>query len=419
MMSSHILLVDDDPNLLDALSEALRLRMDGLEVDVRDSAPAALECIRTTDYDAVVADIKMPEMDGLELLAEIGRLRPETPTLLITGHGDHDLAVQALRGGAHDYVQKPIDRDYFVASLRRAIERHQLSQQLARQRLAVELQMKAIEDCAQDRAHDLREFFHREQQARAELDEVNRKLEQAHRQREEFIAMVAHELGNPLTVVLGYAEALGDPHVSREARERARTIIVSETRRMARLVDDLADVANLAAGRFQIQPILCDLTELVREQAELARATTDRHTICLDAPPEMVLTVCDRERVAQVLSNLLANAIKYADDGEIWIRLCAEEQEARLSVSDEGPGIPKDHLETIFDSYVRLKRDRCNGGPNGTGLGLHIARGIVEAHGGRIWIDSIPDHGATFHIGLPLAPTAAAGARQTRTRTRR
>jgi two-component system sensor histidine kinase/response regulator len=144
MNDSQILIVDDDTALLQALPHALSLRMQGVRVDTSDSAPEALEQIREHDYDAVVSDIKMPGMDGLALLARIQELRPDTPTLLITGHGEHDLAVQALRGGAYDFIQKPIDRDYLVAALQRAIQTHQLRQRVMEQQLALELHAKSL-----------------------------------------------------------------------------------------------------------------------------------------------------------------------------------------------------------------------------------------------------------------------------------
>jgi PAS domain S-box-containing protein len=142
---TRILLVDDDPALLEALPKALRLRMNGVEIDTSETAAGALKRIGATDYDAVVTDIKMPGMDGLALLDEIRRLRPKTPTLLITGHGEHDLAVQALRGGAYDFVQKPIDRDYFVASVERAIRMRRLDRQVEQQRLALERHARVLE----------------------------------------------------------------------------------------------------------------------------------------------------------------------------------------------------------------------------------------------------------------------------------
>src|SRR5215208_465664 len=149
-MSSQVLIVDDDPALLEALSTTLQLRMEDTAVDTCDSARAALDRIHAADYDAIVADIKMPAMDGMELLAEIRKIRPDTPTLLITGHGEHDLAVEALRNGANDYIQKPIDRDYFVRSLSQAIEKHRLSRNVARQREALDQQTRRLENWLED-----------------------------------------------------------------------------------------------------------------------------------------------------------------------------------------------------------------------------------------------------------------------------
>jgi len=145
---SRVLIVDDDPALLQALPEALRLRMGGVTVDTADSAAAALHRIAARDYDAIVADIKMPGMDGLALLTEIRMRQPDTPTLIITGHGEHALAIEALRGGAYDFIQKPIDRDYIVAALHRAIRAHEPSRrrkdrQLALERCAAELEQIA------------------------------------------------------------------------------------------------------------------------------------------------------------------------------------------------------------------------------------------------------------------------------------
>jgi len=140
-----VLIVDDDPALLEALPEALRLRMADLAVETCDSAPDAVARIAVEDYDAIVTDIKMPGMDGLALLDEIQKLRPETPTILITGHGEHDLAVQALRRGAYDYIQKPIDRDYFTASLSRAIEKRGLARRIELQRLELERHSHVLE----------------------------------------------------------------------------------------------------------------------------------------------------------------------------------------------------------------------------------------------------------------------------------
>jgi DNA-binding NtrC family response regulator len=122
MNQPRVLIVDDDPALLEALPEALRLRMSSVTVDTADSAAAALDRIAAWDYDAIVTDIKMPGMDGLALLSVIREKRPATPTLLITGHGEGDLGLRAMEGGAFEYIAKPIDRDSFITSLERAIQ---------------------------------------------------------------------------------------------------------------------------------------------------------------------------------------------------------------------------------------------------------------------------------------------------------
>lgn len=161
--SSRVLIVDDDPALLQALPEAVRLRMDDIAVDTADSAASALERIAATDYDAVITDIKMPGMDGLALLSEIRSLRPDTPTLLITGHGEHDLAVQALRGGAYDFIAKPIERDYFIASLNRALRTRQLKRELDAQKDALKEHAEQLERTLQmyEREHNISETLQR------------------------------------------------------------------------------------------------------------------------------------------------------------------------------------------------------------------------------------------------------------------
>lgn len=183
MTAPHVLIVDDDRALLQALPAALRLRLDGVIVDTCDSAPAALERVAATDYDAIISDIKMPGMDGLALLAAIGERRPETPVLLISGHGEHELAVRALRGGAYDLIQKPIDRDYFVATLRRAVQTRQLRREVDRQRAALERHNDELERAVRERTRELRETnaareaaFARERAAHAAAEAARQRL---------------------------------------------------------------------------------------------------------------------------------------------------------------------------------------------------------------------------------------------------
>jgi signal transduction histidine kinase len=155
------------------------------------------------------------------------------------------------------------------------------------------------------------------------------------------------------------------------------------------------------SGQFQIRTVACDLTEIAREQVELARARTTRHTIAFDAPPSLPID-CDRHRLAQVLSNLLTNAVKYAPDGEIRVHLQADEGQAFLTVSDQGPGIPPELAESVFEPGRRFVQEASDAASDGGGFGLHISRGIVEAHGGRIWVEPDSGQGATLRVSLPL-----------------
>jgi two-component system sensor histidine kinase/response regulator len=400
-MTSHILIVDDDASLLEALPEMLRLRMHAPEIDTSDSAADALERIAETDYDAAVVDIKMPGMDGLELLAEIKKLRSDIPILLITGHGDHDLAVQALRGGAHDYVTKPIDREYLVSSLSQAIQCNALAREVATRKLELEQHARELEECVAERTTELTSLLQRERTATAELQAARQALEEANEEREEFVSMVAHELGGPLTTVRGYAEMLGRPTTTVEASERARTLIVSETRRMVRLVEDLADSVRLAKRNFNLNIVPFDIVELVREQISAASNGGDRHSISLEAPAELH-GAWDRDRLAQVLSNLLRNAQTYTPDSEIEVRVWQEGDHARIQVRDHGAGIPPQSQEMVFLPHKRLVEGEANASSTGVGLGLHISRAIVEAHTGRIWVENGKgESGAIFNISIP------------------
>jgi signal transduction histidine kinase/CheY-like chemotaxis protein len=154
-MAVRILIVDDDPALLDALPENIRNRMGAIQVDTADSGQRALALIAEIDYDAIVTDIKMPELDGLSLLEKVRQIRPDTPTLLITGHGERDLTVRALRGGAYDFIEKPIERDHFIASLGRAIQARQLKRQVDEQKEALARHAGELERMVQARTCEL------------------------------------------------------------------------------------------------------------------------------------------------------------------------------------------------------------------------------------------------------------------------
>lgn len=391
----RLLVVDDEQSV--SITIKAILEQEGYEVFAVQSAVEALDLLAQRSFDVALVDLRLDRVDGVDLLEAIHTRQPDCVAIVLTGYASLESAVRAIRKGAYDYLTKPCDLDELKLTVARALERVTLVRAL-RERVA---DLEAANAKIRSLADDLQR---RVDQATADLsrkvDELamaNARLEEAHRQRDEFISMVVHELRQPLTTVGGYAQLLARPNVPPEAQEQARAAIVTETRRLARLVQDLADVSRLTSGRFRIQPTCCDLVEIAREQVELARVSAGQQVLSLVAPERLPI-VCDPDRIAQVLSNLLANAVKYAPGGEIRVTLSASEGHALVSVSDQGPGIPEDRVEAIFQPYVRLA---ARGAPPGSGLGLFIARGIVEAHGGRIQVESVAGAGSTFVVVLP------------------
>lgn len=390
MNQAHILIVDDDTALLQALPQALRLRLKEVKVDTSDSAFSGLELVREHDYNAIVTDIKMPGMDGLALLAKIQELRPHTPTLLITGHGDHNLAIQALRGGAYDFIQKPIDRDYFIAALQRAIQTHQLRLQVAEQQQALETHARSLERIVQERT---------------------RELVEANAAKDEFLSIASHELKTPLSSLKGMTQLLrrrleraGSPETS--SLEKMENSI----RRMEVLVNDLLNISLIETGMFTLQLKRCNMGALCHQVAdEYSAGTTPPPTIKLELPAQPVEAEVDVERMGQVVINLLSNARKYSVHGSP-IRLCVEQRDELcvIAVHDGGIGIAPEALGHIFERFYRVPGVEVKTGSSvGLGLGLYISKQIVERHGGRIMVQSAPEKGSIFTILLPLSSVPA------------
>ena len=391
MDKAQILIVDDDTALLEALPQALYLRLDEVKVDTCDSAQGAIEQIREHEYAAIVSDIKMPGMDGLALLAKIQELRPGTPTLLITGHGEHDLAVQALRGEAYDFIQKPIDRDYLVAALNRAIQTYQLRHQVKVQQLALELHARSLERMVQQRTKELVE---------------------SNAAKDKFLSIVSHELKTPLTSLKGMTQLF------RRQIERSDAVeVVSmgladmerSIRRMEILVNDLLDSSLIETNMFVLHRKRLNLVELCRHLIDEYTAGYGP-ALTFEVPGEPIEVEVDADRISQVLLNLLSNARKYSSKGSpITVMLQQVGYEATVSVRDMGVGIPPEMLPNIFEQFYRVPGVEVqNGAHIGLGLGLYISRKIVERHGGHIDVQSVPGHGSTFSIVLPLYvdPTA-------------
>jgi PAS domain S-box-containing protein len=222
------------------------------------------------------------------------------------------------------------------------------------------------------------------------------------RLQQEFLAMVSHDLKNPLAGILGHAQLL---QRRQTYLERSVVAITSETRRLERLIDDLLDVTRAQTGRLTLGRDWGDLLPTVRAAVDAAREVSAAHPIELAAPDEPLIAFFDRDRVQQIVQNLLLNAIKYSPDGgKVRVRVEERGEEVWLTVADEGIGIAPAALPHLFGRFYRTPQARDRKLP-GLGLGLYVTRSLVEAHGGRIWAESAgPGRGSRFIAVLPRQP---------------
>lgn len=217
--------------------------------------------------------------------------------------------------------------------------------------------------------------------------------------REQLLATVAHDLRNPLNAISIRATLIQKCKDLDKAHEQAAGIANVSTR-MDSLIKSLLDAASLEAGRLKLHKTRCDVGEMMRETTTLFASLAEPKSIALEStpPPAPIEVWADRNRVLQVLSNLVGNAIKFTPEGGT-VRLSAERTDGRVrfAVSDTGRGIAAEHVPRLFDRFWQAEV----GGQQGNGLGLFIAKGIVDAHAGRIWVESEIGHGATFYFTLP------------------
>jgi signal transduction histidine kinase len=227
--------------------------------------------------------------------------------------------------------------------------------------------------------------------------------------RQEFTAMMVHELRAPLTAVRWSSESLIKNLTAASGVDPAKikdTVITIETasNNMLELVNDLLDVAKIEAGKFELNMQEYDIVELIKEQAKAFTPQAEiKHLAINVTTPAKYLLKFDRVRIGQVLSNLISNSIKYTDSGQIEINLNvnAEEKCATVSIKDSGIGVSREDLGQLFSKFKQLKgSDHAR---KGTGLGLVVSKGIIDAHGGKIWAESAGENlGSTFNFSLPL-----------------
>ena len=363
----RILLVEDNPGDARLLRETLRdAESLVFELSHASRLSEALEWLGEAAADVVLLDLSLPDAHGLETVDRMLEAAPALPIVVLTGLTDETLAMQAVQAGAQDYLVKgTMDGPTLARAIRHAMERRRL---LARER------------------------------------EARAAAEAAVRARDEVLRIVAHDIGNGLSAVKIHASVLdrtlpagGDG----EAARKRVTAIRNTIAQMDRLRQDLLDVAAIEAGRLSAEPAPLSLAEVVEEVLEglAALAAEKGLTVERAVPPSLPDAWADRERVAQVLGNLVGNAIKFTPSGGcVSVAASALDGVLRVSVADTGPGIPAEHLPHVFDRFWQARSTRRAG----AGLGLAIARGIVEAHGGEIGVESEVGRGTTFAFTLPV-----------------
>ncbi len=371
MATNKVLVVDDEQSVATTIKAILEL--DGNDVTAVTSGKEALIQIREHEFDVVLTDLRLDDLDGIEVLHETQKLWPDTVAIMLTGYASLESAVAALRGGAYDYLIKPSDVDELRATIGRALERRRLRQRLV-------------------------------------------ELEQLDRLKTQFLSMASHELRTPLTAVSGFMQiarrrmsrlsgATDVPEPWRAEAQRADATLEManrQSKKLARLIDELLDVSRLQQGRVEMRLAEVDLADVVREVAErmqiLSKGNQIETKIAGTAP-----IVADRDRIEQVLENLVGNAFKYSpENGRVELSLHASGVNATVSVRDEGIGVAPGEVEKIFGLFYRSPDPRADH-VGGLGLGLYISREIVARHHGRLWAERNAGAGTTFHVTLPLA----------------
>mgnify|MGYP001608904562 CR=1 FL=1 len=233
-----------------------------------------------------------------------------------------------------------------------------------------------------------------------ELEEVNKKLMEVDKRKTEFISIVSHELRTPLTGIIGFAQTLMRLKLNDEQKEHYIKIIYSEGKRLALLIEDFLDISKIESGRFALQIDFVNISELVEETLDTI-SIPEGIQVKVNFPSNFPSIDGDGGRIEQVITNILSNAIKYTPEGgEITIEGREENNSVIISIQDTGPGIKKEALGRIFEKFYRGD-DAVSRRKTGSGLGLSIAKGIVEAHGGKIWVESVEGKGSRFSFSLP------------------
>jgi len=384
----NILLVDDQPAKL--LSYETILSSLGETLIAVTSATEALECLLKHEIAVVLVDVCMPDLDGFELAAMI-RQHPrfqQTAIIFVSAVMLNDL--DRLRGyecGAVDYVPVPVVPEILRAKVSVFADLYRKTRAL--ERLNGELEQRVAERTAA-------------------LEATATALQETDRRKDEFLAMLAHELRNPLAPIRTAVQLLRLKELAPQQRARARDVIERQVEQLVTLIDDLLDVSRITRGMITLQwePVL--VGAIVARAVETARPAIDaqRHELTLELPDELITVDGDKTRLVQVLANILHNASKFTDPGgRIHLKVAREGSHVAISVSDTGIGISQELIPKVFELFTQVhsKSDR---GQGGLGIGLALVRRLTEMHGGTVTARSDgPGSGSEFTVRIPTLAT--------------
>ena len=392
-----LLAIDDDPDNRAFLTKAVGKQ--GFDVVSASNARDARRLLDSRRPALIFLDIQMPEESGLTLLPQMLRDFPEAVVVMMTAYGSEQVAAEALRGGADDYIAKPID----LQRLRELLDRN-----LDKQRLRAERQGLV------SRLKDSNRYLMRQHAALRQADEeilqVNRQLEKSNRYKSEFLANMSHELRTPLNAILGFSEILLDLTMNLTAGERTEFLrnIHSSGQHLLGLINDILDLAKVEAGKMELHPEPLQVVDALHEVTAILEPMARQQGLRLTTMGTAEPVAADRSKFKQVLYNLLSNAIKFTPPpGKITVVIKDTADQIVVSVHDTGIGMKPEDLPKLFREFEQIDGSYTRR-YQGTGLGLALCKRFVEMHGGRIWAESQFGTGSTFTFTIPREPRPAA-----------
>jgi signal transduction histidine kinase len=378
-VAPSVLIVEDEEAVAFTLREILA--QEGYTVQDVGNTEEALARVERERFDVALLDLRVGEDSGLTVLSRLKERSPGTVALILTGYGSLETAIEAMRHGAFDYLLKPCDVQELKAAITRGLEQ--------RRAAGLDAGPASPEDAVA---------------ARAELQSA---VEQATRARDAFLTVAGHELKTPLSAVIGWAQYVQRQLARGSADEAVQKldVVVDQARRVSRLVEAFLEVVRIQHGGTELAREPLDLCQLTEQAVRDTGKRYPHHQFTVHAAEDGLLVRGDATRLSQALGHLLENAAKFSPGGgEVAVRLARAAGEARLAIRDPGIGIPADEIPHLFERFYQIDNDIMTRRFGGIGVGLYLARALVEAHGGRVWAESAgPQLGSTFTIALPLA----------------